>query len=226
MERRMVLINHIERCHRDPDFANFIFRIENYITLPDGKEEYLSGFYYAGGKYDDPMKGISHRKYFKLRYGIEPPFEYKDRCICGVAIKLNCYITDDDENFMVIGRCCITKFLPEENQGRTCSICKKPHQSNKDNFCKDCRPKIPKGRFCEECGDSHHNRKDNLCNNCRWIRDNTKTCKCGKRIDKKYEKCYKCYYRTNEPKKCEKCSKTIADKYRYCYDCYNKDWDD
>ena len=173
-------------------------------------------------------KETSHERYFELRYGTYPPFEFRNWCVCGVEIKENCYITDDDVYFLVIGNCCIKRFLPKENSGRTCSNCKKPHRNTKDNFCKDCRPKKILGSECEECGERHNNRKDNLCNNCRFIRDNTKKCECGKRIDKKYKQCYVCSKGAKPPtssisvgKRCAKCSKAIADKYRYCYGCYS-----
>ena len=45
-------------------------------------------------------------------------------------------------------------------------------------------------RTCEICEEPHKNRLVNRCNNCRkGICDN-----CGKKCDKKYKKCYDCFY--------------------------------
>jgi hypothetical protein len=160
-----------ERQHSDPKFAAFIEGIRKYKLTDKQIEE--SGFYYAGGDHDE------HAKYWDLRYPSKKDRpEHRSQCVCDVKIKKNCYITDDDEFFLVIGRCCIERFIPKDKQGRTCSSCKKPHKNRKDNLCNycrgshiqcdDCKVAIRRDdakqwitlRLCEKC---HHSKTHALC---------------------------------------------------------------
>ena len=59
-------------------------------------------------------------------------------CICGHDISENCYITDGNI-IIVLGNCCIRKYLPKTQCGRTCRICKQPHKNRKNNICNKCR---------------------------------------------------------------------------------------
>ena len=52
----------------------------------------------------------SHLNYYNLCYShLEPP-AILDRCVCDHPIKENCYATNG-RDFLVIGNCCIKKFL-------------------------------------------------------------------------------------------------------------------
>ena len=64
----------------------------------------------------------------------------KDKCICNHSIKVNCYIQSNSCNILVLGFCCIKKFIPNGLN-----------------------------KICENCGEKHNNRKDNKCNICRMI---------------------------------------------------------
>jgi hypothetical protein len=134
-------ISYQERYNQDLEFRRFINGIENHNLSIKTIEE--SGFYYAGGRIymrdDGIITNERHAKYWDLRYGNKERPEYKDECICGKYIQNNCYITDDDNLFLIIGNCCIKKFIPKDKQGRTCGICKSPHRNRKDNFCNNCR---------------------------------------------------------------------------------------
>ena len=83
----------------------------------------------------------SHYRYFNIFFKnkVKLP-EYEPNCVCGQYIVENCYITNGDK-IMVLGNCCIKKFLPKNLSGRTCRVCKKPHKNQKDNLCHECREK-------------------------------------------------------------------------------------
>jgi len=145
----------IERYETDKKFKDFIDGIRSYKLTQKQIEE--SGFYYAGGRpspdsvivsEDGKYNHEKHVKYWQMRYGAKLCPPYRNKCVCKVPIKYNCYITDDDELFLVIGRCCIERFIPKDKQGRTCSNCKKAHRNRKDNLCKGCRNDYSQ---CGEC---------------------------------------------------------------------------
>ena len=121
------------------------------------EEALLSGFRYVGGNGCVPFDCLPdedvqrrsrdakrHRNYFEIAYPktlLPPPSS--DRCLCGHPIRENCYITDDNI-VLVLGCCCIKRFLTPENSGRTCGICRAPHKNRSNNFCKECRKEIDK----------------------------------------------------------------------------------
>lgn len=113
-------------------------------------------FYYAGGT------NKSRNDYFTKRFigleGHEP--EHKDRCECTHPIKQNCYIEYmpnkqrcNPPQLFVVGNCCIKRFLPLDNRGKTCDNCFEPHKNRKDNLCNDCREyKKNSTKHCLLCG--------------------------------------------------------------------------
>ena len=56
---------------------------------------------------------------------------------CGVYIKENCFIEDENGEIVIIGNECINKFC--KISYRSCSNCEARHQNRKDNYCNDCR---------------------------------------------------------------------------------------
>lgn len=100
------------------------------------KEEIQSGMWrYCGG---DQSR---HRQYFSLFFNKKRDLEeHKSNCVCGHYIEENCYITNG-EDILVLGNCCIKKFLPKNCSGRTCRVCKCTHRNRKDNLCHNCRKK-------------------------------------------------------------------------------------
>ena len=79
-----------------------------------------------------------HLNYWKLRFGNKKIPEFKESCLCDHELSIeNCYIEMADSKIIVLGNCCIKRFIG--NSSRTCSICKKPHRNRKDNFCNTCR---------------------------------------------------------------------------------------
>jgi len=149
------------------------------------KEEMI-GWTYCGGK-GGGINSVRHKNYFKQCF---PGFDFpdlKDECVCGHAIKENCYITNDllDGELLILGNCCIKKFLPKDNAGRTCEICKKPHKNRKDNRCKQCRIK-----FCQDCTKEKY-RNYNKCKDCLF---NGICVTCKTTISKSYLQCYNCRF--------------------------------
>ena len=128
-------------------------------------------------------------KLYTVDASTEP--EYYTKCICGQTIKYNCYIIDEDfSHLLVIGNCCIKKFIPIKT--RTCENCGNPHKNRTDNYCNSCRSTLGKKRkmSCDKCGENHRNKKINRCESCR-----TGKCDiCYKDIEAKYHKCFNCKY--------------------------------
>ncbi len=64
----------------------------------------------------------------------------KNVCICSHPIVENCYIQNSHTDLiLIVGNCCIKRFLPLENQGRSCPKCQEPHRNRNDPWCDNCR---------------------------------------------------------------------------------------
>jgi hypothetical protein len=140
---------------------------------------------YCGGNYG------SHFNYFKLFWGDDDLPRNEEFCVCGHAIKNNCYITNGEE-ILVLGNCCIKKFIP--NSSRTCEICGEPHKNRVVNRCYTCRI----GR-CDNCGENC-NTSYKKCYNCAFNKNYNEKgiCeKCGKNCNTSYKKCYNCFLLDN-----------------------------
>jgi hypothetical protein len=108
----------------------FIKGLANYgLTL---KEITDGSWKYSGGNRD------RHRRYYKILFPNTELPPYSSECVCGHYIVENCYISNED-SILIIGNCCIKKFMPKNKSCRTCEICSKPHKNRKDNKCKECR---------------------------------------------------------------------------------------
>ncbi len=106
----------------------------------DGLKEYgltiedIKNWKYCGGNHEQ------HLRYYKLCFPKskktpEPVYQ----CVCKHPIIENCYITDGQKNVLILGNCCIKRFI--EKSGRTCSNCEQPHKNRKNNLCNKCREK-------------------------------------------------------------------------------------
>ena len=61
-----------------------------------------------------------------------------DQCICGHAIRENCFIQNREKTrILVLGNCCIKRFV--KNAGRTCEVCGASHRSRQANRCSRCQ---------------------------------------------------------------------------------------
>jgi hypothetical protein len=84
-----------------------------------------------------------HANYFRQCFPLDVytlDINHEDHCICGHYIVENCFITNDEDEILVLGNCCIKKFIPRCT--RTCELCKIPHKNRKDNKCNTCRIKL------------------------------------------------------------------------------------
>lgn len=124
------------------------------LTLDEIKN---SGWNYCGGDVHS-----CHTNYWKLRFNDMKFPPHEAHCVCGHFIRENCYITNNNTNFVIIGNCCIKKFLPKDKQRRTCSICQKPHRNRVVNKCNSCR----KGK-CDKCEGTTYKRYK-LCYSCKY----------------------------------------------------------
>jgi len=133
----------------------FIEGLKNYnLTQQDIIN---NNFHYCGGDKK------SHLNYYKLIFKDKVLPEKKTNCICGHAIRENCYITDD-KVILTLGNCCIKKFLSKEKSGRTCEKCGLPHKNRVCNMCNECRY----GKNCMKCGKEKNKEylKYKTCYNC------------------------------------------------------------
>jgi hypothetical protein len=115
--------------------VRFINGLKKYNLTAD---EIRNKWEYCGGDSD------KHLNYYKLRYPGEELLEHVDFCVCGRHITRNSYITCNEEEYLVLGICCIKKFV--KMSGKTCCICKEDHRNRACNMCNECRV----GR-CEIC---------------------------------------------------------------------------
>jgi hypothetical protein len=95
---------------------------------------------YAGGDSN------AHANYWKLSRGKQEMPPYQEKCVCGHNITEQCYITDGN-TYIVMGNCCIKRFIPKKLAGRTCDKCKEPHRNRIVNRCNSCRLGL-----CDMCG--------------------------------------------------------------------------
>jgi hypothetical protein len=99
-----------------------------------------ANYKYAGGD------ACRHRKYYELVYGVEPQHEKANYCICGHHIRDNCYLCHiPTDTLVIVGNCCIKRFIPKDKQNRTCGKCGEPHRNRCKNLCNNCFPK------CKRC---------------------------------------------------------------------------
>ena len=133
-------------------FINNLLTYHN-ITYEDVCEKYR----YAGGSIG------SHHKYWELLYNNKKRPVYCNQCVCEQSITHNCYITCDNINFIIIGSCCINRFIPMRT--RTCEVCNEPHKNSSQNRCNIHKiKKQPIIKTCEVCDVPHKNRLQNRCN--------------------------------------------------------------
>jgi hypothetical protein len=93
-----------------------------------------------------------HQNYWKLTTRhMRPRPQSPDHtgfCVCGHHIVENCYICDKKmKRILVLGNCCIKRFIPKNSSGRSCNVCGQPHRNRVVDRCNKCR----KGR-CDVCG--------------------------------------------------------------------------
>jgi hypothetical protein len=118
---------------------NFMDRVKNNLDKNNLTFEDFKTFKYAGGDFGH------HLNYYKILFGDKKLPNKEVECLCGHPIKNNCYIVNEEnENLMVLGNCCIKRFLSKS--GRTCDKCGEPHKTRKNNYCKSCNDEENKKR--------------------------------------------------------------------------------
>lgn len=165
-----------------------------------------------------------HLRYWKLRTKGEKTPDLDDHCVCGHAIRENCYIENskdpNDIQILVLGNCCIKRFLPKEASGRTCEKCRSPHRNRKDNLCHPCR-KMEKmemrtaetvKRDWERIPHHRGGPVQGVCASC-------KTPVKKGRNGKFYKRCYPCS-RDHMCPMCQKC--WVPKDFNKCFECSQK----
>tara|TARA_R110000824_G_scaffold334915_3_gene521483 strand:- start:623 stop:1105 length:483 start_codon:yes stop_codon:yes gene_type:complete len=141
--------------------ARFLAGLMNKYNVSE--KEFRETYTYAGGAEK------SHLNYYRLRFGVRPFPKTTSHCICGHSIRDNCYMTNGNGRFIVLGNCCIKRHCGDAGY-RTCCVCKSRHKNSKNNYCNDCRTthickcgKTKKKNFlyCYNCYDSYNNMKKN-----------------------------------------------------------------
>jgi hypothetical protein len=96
-----------------------------------------------------------------------------DKCICDHDIKYNYeYKHKTNDDYIILGSCCIKKFSTVYKEQRKCIDCDKKIRKNDDNRCKQCREEEEERLLkIEKC----------KCKGCGYIKK-----------DDKYKYCYYC----------------------------------
>jgi len=122
------------------------------ITFKVHREEMI---YFGGDKWKHDEYFIEMCEIFGLDNQLARPDE-KDQCICGVGIEENCYIVFEDDPSgrekpqLVIGNCCIKRYIKVEKRSKLCFNCDTRHTNYKSSFCDSCR------KECNRCGEQKH----------------------------------------------------------------------
>jgi hypothetical protein len=115
--------------------------------LTEAGDDNLANFIYCGA---DDDYGAKCEYFFKKNPTLKELPPHKEVCVCGHDIKKNFYIQHiPTKTNIVVGSCCIKRYLPDECQGKTCSECGAPHQNKLVDMCNECRP------TCEFCDDRY-----------------------------------------------------------------------
>jgi len=144
-------------------FLNGLKRKYN-LTMKDIIEQ---DYKYAGGTEDD--NNPRHYNYWETIIAQKPHLKMPTRecfCVCDHIIKNNCFIINKYDNIIVLGNCCIKRFIPKS--GRTCGRCGEPHKNRKINLCNDC-----KVYACNACGKDKEEIYYKLCNKCFYNNDDS-----------------------------------------------------
>ena len=190
--------------------------VENNLNMT---LEELATWQYCGGN------GNGHTPYFEMLFGERHMPEGKF-CVCNTPIDIQCYITPDKTNpnaqLVVIGQCCITRFIPKHNRGKRCKFCNSPHRNNLVDMCCEC---IKAEKKAEILADKEKKRiqqkKDDIL-----YRTGCK--KCVDAVMKGYKRCYTCNQEKKEPteslitNECIKCVEQKKKGYPRCFNCNEK----
>lgn len=138
----------------------------------------------------------------------------KKKCICDHDIIHNYkYKHKENEDYFILGSCCIKKFSLEYKKLRECTECGEAIKKNDDNLCKYCRKskkeeeKYKEACKCQKCGYQKKDDKYKLCYQCKYGGK-------SKYEDKIYYDCQRCGQQKKPP-----------NKYKVCYKCkIDRDW--
>ena len=146
----------------DSDISKRFF---NGMALRGYSEEQTKQFIFCGGD------NSSGSKYFIFFPHLVKP-DHANKCVCEQNIIRNDYITDG-EIVIATGSCCIKKFLPIGQTGRTCELCSVPHKNRLYNRCNDCKHK-KKERVVGQCFDCDKKVQGDFyrCYNCNKTKNN------------------------------------------------------
>ena len=134
--------------------ARFLEGLKKYNIsiqeIEDGEWKYCGG--------NKPGRRLN---YFNMHPKLVQP-EHVSECVCGHKIKEQCYLVNSEGKILVLGNCCIKRFIPPEVSGKTCNVCGAPHKNRIVNRCNKCRVGV-----CDKC-DRPCNPKYKVCYNCKF----------------------------------------------------------
>ena len=184
--------------------------------------EDIKNWEYCGGNANSPSE-----KYFDdfvKKFGHMAHPECEDKCICGVEISYNCYITNTQitptkkmkkiqyQNkeipILIVGSCCVKQFM--DGTKLKCSRCTKTIQRR--NKCSKA--------LCTSCKNERQMEINELE---RKKKSEYKQCMdCNNTVLSKYNRCFTCNSKEKKGKECMDCKKTIGDKFERCFMCNSK----
>lgn len=117
--------------------ARFLKGLKEYdLTIDDIKD-----WTFCGGTDTE-----AHKKYYGVCFPKHRFPPSVDTCVCGVKIMRNCYIKNKQNHILILGSCCIKRFISAGIK-KTCSVCNAIHRNRIVNKCNNCRSGI-----CDVCG--------------------------------------------------------------------------
>jgi hypothetical protein len=147
-----------------------IFEVPYNTKMDSFTKRFIKGLKEYGISYDEILNGEwsyaggslsrRHVEYFKKCFKNKELPPQRDKCVCGHNIKENCYLRKG-RKLLVLGNCCIKRFVPKNRSCRTCENCGEPHKNRKVNRCNDCREGV-----CDICG-GNCNSNYNTCYACK-----------------------------------------------------------
>lgn len=88
---------------------------------------------FAGGNYKPKLE---YWERFSRVHGLKMP-PHHSQCICGMGIEKQCYILTPNHKTLVVGSCCINRFLLHGTK-RTCMVCTQPTRT-RHSVCQTCQ---------------------------------------------------------------------------------------
>lgn len=115
---------------RGDHYAAFVLGLSKFGVTYD---ELGTKYKYIGGTDD-----VGRRRL--ISDGYDPSsFDVLNECVCGHFIVQNCYMANKNGDYLIIGSCCIKRYVDRDAMKLKCKNCGKVHRNWKKMLCNDCK---------------------------------------------------------------------------------------